>query len=104
MVEKIKTLVKALQPFSHGNVDAKKDGVYAMNPADAEELRKAGFVSLETSGEPEQSQVDLPRAPKQPGDVVVDDADDLLGDGAKMDGAPGNKMAKAASNKAVAKK
>ena len=98
-----KTLVKALQPFAHGNVSAQTGRVYAMNSGDAKELEKAGFVSLDAKGEPEQTQIDQPPQKKQPGDVVVDDADDVLGDG-KAAPATANKMAPAASNKTTAKK
>lgn len=87
-----KTLVKALQPFAHGNVSAQQGRIYAMNPADAQELVKAGFAEEATEGDPEQTQVALPTQKKQPGDVVVDDADDLLGDG---------KAAKTLDNKAA---
>jgi hypothetical protein len=99
-----KIKVKALQPFSHGNVDAQKDGIYAMNAADARELEKAGFVSLEAAGDAEQTQIDQPRQAKQPGDVVVDDADDLLGDGTKAAQTAENKMEQPARNKATAAK
>ena len=101
MAKQQKTLVLALQAFSHGNVDAKKDGVYAMNHGDALELEKAGFVSLEAKGDPEQTQLDpMPQA-KHNGDVVVDDADELLG--GKMEGAPENKMVKSVPNKTAKK-
>lgn len=77
-----KVSVKALQAVSHGNVDMREGGVYAMNRGDAQELEKLGFVTLDgASGEPEQTQIDQPAQRKQKGDVVVDDADDLLGDG-----------------------
>ena len=77
-----KTLVKALQAVSHGNVDMRQGGVYSMNKGDAQELAKLGFVTLDgASGEPEATQVALPAQRKEVGDVVVDDADDLLGDG-----------------------
>jgi hypothetical protein len=100
---KQKTLVTALQAFSHGNVDAKKDGVYAMNPADAKELEKAGFVSLDAKGDPEQTQADAQPQAKHAGDVVVDDADDVLGDG-KAAQPMENKMEQPARNKTAAKK
>lgn len=98
-----KVKVKALQGFSHGNVDAREGGVYAMNKGDALELEKAGFVSLEADGKPEQTQIDQPPQAKQVGDVVVDDHDDVLGD-AKMAGAVENKMDAPADNKAAARK
>lgn len=92
-----KVKVTALQPFSHGNVDAKQDGVYEMNKGDAQELQKAGFVSMEGEGEPQQTQVDQPPMQPQPGDVVADEDSEILG--AKMDTALENKMANAAENK-----
>lgn len=94
-----KVNVKALQAVSHGNVDMREGGVYAMNRGDANELAKLGFVSLDASGEPEQTQIDQVPQAKQVGDVVVDDADDLLGDGKKMAPAPENKMAKSTAKK-----
>lgn len=99
-----KTLVKALQAVSHGNVDMREGGVYAMNKGDANELAKLGFVTLDgASGEPEHTQIDQPAQRKEVGDVVVDDADDLLGDG-KAAPDLDNKMARATSNKTTAKK
>lgn len=95
-VHKIK--VMALRPFSHGNVDASEGGTYEMVRAEALELEKAGFVSLDATDEATQTQVEQPAQVKQPGDVVVDDSDDLLGEGkaaADLD----NKMASPASNK-----
>lgn len=86
-----KTTVKALQPFSHGNVDARQDGVYSMNAGDAKVLAEAGFVSLDASGEPEQTQIDQPPQVKQVGDVVTDDEHDVLGE----------KMAQPLDNKAA---
>lgn len=94
-----KTLVKALQAVSHGNVDMREGGVYAMNTGDAKELERLGFVTLEgASGEPEQTQVDQPAQVKQVGDVVVDDADDMLGD-SKAAAPLDNKMAAGAKTK-----
>lgn len=99
-----KTLVKALQAVSHGNVDMREGGVYAMNRGDANELIKLGFVSAEASGEPEQTQIDhqpeqtqIDHQPqvKNKGDVVVDDAEDMLG---------GEKIAPAVENKMVSSK
>lgn len=87
-----KTLVKALTAVSHGNVDMREGGIYSMNRGDALELERLGFVELGASGEPEQTQLDQPPQAKQVGDVVVDDADDLLGDG---------KAAKTLDNKAA---
>lgn len=92
-----KVNVKALQTFSHGNVDAKEGGTYAMNKGDAQELAKAGFVAMDGEGEPEQTQVSTPPMKPQPGDVVVDDGNDILG--SKMDQTPENKMAPAVDNK-----
>lgn len=100
---KQKTLVTALQPFAHGNVSAQAGQVVAMNPADAKELEKAGFVSLDATGDAEQTQIDHPAQAKQAGDVVVDDADDLLGEG-KAAAELENKMSRPASNKTAAKK
>lgn len=95
-----KTLVKALQAVSHGNVDMREGGVYAMNRGDANELIKLGFVSAEASGEPEQTQLDHQPQVKNKGDVVVDDAEDMLG-GEKIAPAVENKMA---PSKSTAKK
>lgn len=92
-----KIQVKALQAVSHGNVDMREGGIYAMNAGDAKELAKAGFVLLDAEGDPEGTQIDQPVQKPQPGDVVVDDAPDILG--AKMDDAVQNKMATAAANK-----
>lgn len=93
-----KTLVTALRPFAHGNVSAQAGQVYAMNPADAKELEKAGFVSMTATGDPEQTQADQPAQTKHRGDVVVDDAEDMLGDG-KAAQSLDNKMAPRAANK-----
>jgi hypothetical protein len=94
-----KVNVKALQAVSHGNVDMREGGVYAMNRGDANELARLGFVSLDgASGEPEQTQLDHQPQVKQKGDVVVDDADDLLGD-TKAAPEVENKMEPAARNK-----
>lgn len=94
-----KTNVKALKTVSHGNLDMREGGVYAVNAGDAKELEKAGFVSLGGDGEVEGTQIDQPVQKPQPGDVVADEAADILG--AKMDTAVENKMAKAGSNKAA---
>lgn len=98
-----KVNIQALQTFSHGNVDAKEGGVYAMNKGDAQELEKAGFCKITEGGDAEQTQVDTPQQKHQKGDVVTDDPDDLLGD-AKMEGVHENKMADAPRNKSAAKK
>lgn len=98
-----KTLVKALQPFAHGNVNAQAGRTYAMNSADAKDLIKAGFGEEVKDGEAEQTQNDEPKQKKQPGDVVVDDAEDVLGDG-KQAPAPENKMEQPARNKSTAAK
>jgi hypothetical protein len=92
-----KVKVTAVQPFSHGNVVAAQGGTYEMNKGDAQELEKAGFVTLDADGDAEQTQVDQPRMKPQPGDVVADDNAEILG--AKMDEAVDNKMANAAENK-----
>lgn len=92
MATKPKTLVKALQPFAHGNVSAQTGAVYAMNPGDAKDLIAAGFAEEAKDGEAEQTQNDAQPQAKHAGDVVVDDADDLLGDG---------KAAKTLENKAA---
>lgn len=93
-----KVLVTALQPFSHGNVDARQGGVYAMNAGDAKALSEAGFAALEGSGEPEQTQIDQPPQVKNQGDVVVDDTDeDVLGE--KTAQPLDNKMAAASRKK-----
>lgn len=89
-----KTNVTALQTVSHGNLDMKEGKIYTMSKGEAQELQKAGFVSLEAIGESEGTLGEQPPRKKQPGDVVVDDADDLLGNGEKMAAAPENKMAK----------
>lgn len=98
-----KVNVTALLPFSHGNVDARQGGTYAMNAGDAKELEKNGFVSLAGEGAtPEHTQIDQPRQVKNQGDVVVDDTDeDVLGE--KMAGTPENKMAPASANKTAKK-
>lgn len=92
-----KIKVMALQAFAHGNIVARQNGVYTMNKGDAQELEKAGFVSLNAEGDSEGTQTDQPRMKPQPGDVVADDEPDILG--AKMDDAVQNKMDNAAENK-----
>lgn len=92
-----KVNVTALQPFSHGNVDARQGGTYAMNAGDAKELKDRGFVSMDAEGDPEGTQADQPSMKPQPGDVVADDEPDILG--AKMDDAAQNKMDNATENK-----
>lgn len=92
-----KIQVKALQAVSHGNVDMREGGIYAMNAGDAKELAKAGFVLLDAEGDPEGTQIDPVAQKPQPGDVVADDAPDILG--AKMDDAVQNKMDNATENK-----
>lgn len=94
-----KVKVKALQPFSHGNVDARQDGVYAMNKGDAQELEKLGFLSIGGTGEAEQTQIDQPPQVAQMGDVVADNGPDVLGTGEKMEPAAENKAAPATRNK-----
>lgn len=90
--------VKVLRTVSHGNLDMREGGVYAVNAGDARELEKAGFVSLDAGdGEVEGTQNDHVPMKPQPGDVVADDEPDILG--AKMDDAVQNKMQNAASNK-----
>lgn len=93
--------VTALQTVSHGNLDMKEGRVYAMSKGEANELEKRGFVSLDATGKPDATLNEAPPQKKQPGDVVVDDADDLLGDGEKMAPATENKMV---SSKSTAKK
>jgi hypothetical protein len=93
----------ALQNFSHGNVDAIQGRTYAMNKADAEALKKEGFVTLEAQGDPEKTQNDETPQVKNVGDVVVDTADDILGDGdTKADKDLDNKAAPTTANKARA--
>lgn len=93
--------VTALQTVSHGNLDMKQGRVYTMSKGEARELEKAGFVSLEATGESEGILGEAVPMKPQPGDVVADDEPDILG--AKMDTAVENKMAKSTSNKADAK-
>lgn len=95
-----KTNIKAIHPFAHGNVSAVPGRVYAMNSADAKELVKAGFAEVaQDDDEADASQNDHVPAKKNVGDVVVDDADDLLGDGTKADKTLENKMADKPANK-----
>lgn len=89
--------VKAVQPVAHGNLSMRPGGVYTMNRGDAEELEKRGFVTIGGSGDAEGTQVVMPMAKPAPGDVVADDAPDILG--AKMEDAVENKMANATANK-----
>lgn len=96
-----KIKVTALQTVSHGNLDMKEGRIYTMSKGEAQELQKAGFVSLDATGESEGILGEQPPQKKQAGDVVVDDADDLLGDGEKMAAAPENKMV---SSKTTGKK
>jgi hypothetical protein len=87
-----KVNVKALQPFAHGNLDAREGGVYAVNAAEVEDLEKAGFVTRSgVDGDVEQTQVELPQMNPQPGDVVADEDADILG--SKMDQGLQNKAA-----------
>lgn len=102
MATKQKTLLKALQPFAHGNVSAQTGQIVGMNPGDAKDLIEAGFAEEAKEGEPEQIQIEMPHSAKQPGDVVVDEADDLLGDG-KAAKPLDNKAAPATRNKAPTK-
>jgi hypothetical protein len=99
-----KVKVKAIQPFSHGNVTAAIDGTYEFNKGDAERLRDAGFVTMDAAGDAEQTQVDQPKQVAQPGDVVVDNGPEMLGAKQKMADAPENKMADAPANKSRQKK
>lgn len=91
--------VTALQTVSHGNLDMKEGKIYTMSKGEAQELEKRGFVSLEATGKPEGALNEQHPQAKQKGDVVVDDADDLLGDGEKMAPVPENKMAKTSKAK-----
>lgn len=92
-----KVNVKALQTVSHGNLDMKEGRVYAMSKGEAQELEKAGFVSLDATGESDGILGEPQPQKPQPGDVVADDAPDILG--AKKEPAPLNKMAAAPANK-----
>lgn len=92
-----KVKVTALRTVSHGNLDMKQDGVYLMSKGEAQELEKAGFVSLGATGDVEGTLNEQHPQKPQPGDVVADDAPDILG--AKMDDAVQNKMQNAAANK-----
>ena len=96
-----KVKVTAKQTVSHGNLDMKEGRIYLMSAGEARELEKAGYVSLEGSGESEGTLYEPAPMKPAPGDVVADDAPDILG--AKMDTAVENKMANTASNKARAK-
>lgn len=93
-----KVNVKALQPFAHGNLDAREGGIYAINEAEVGDLEKRGFVTRDgASDDAEQTQIELPRMDPQPGDVVADEADDVLG--AKMEPALQNKARNATTHK-----
>jgi len=94
--------VIALQTVSHGNLDMKQGKTYTMSAGEAKELAKVGFVSLDSKDESEGILGELPLQKKQPGDVVVDDPDELLGD-SKMAPVMSNKMAPASTNKAPKK-
>jgi hypothetical protein len=97
-----KTNITATQPFSHGNVDAIPGRTYAMNSADAKELVKAGYATVATDdADTDATQNDVVAQRKDVGDVVVDDADDLLGD-TKADKDLDNKAAPTTANKARA--
>jgi hypothetical protein len=96
--------VTALQTVSHGNLDMKEGKVYTMSKGEAQALEKAGFVKLQAEGEPEGVLGEQVAQKKQPGDVTVDDEEDLLGDGEKEAPAVENKMEKPAANKSTAKK
>jgi hypothetical protein len=93
-----KTNITATQPFSHGNVDAIPGRTYAMNSADAKELVKAGFATVASDENTDATQADVVPQAKNVGDVVVDNADDILGD-SKAEKDLDNKMAPAAGNK-----
>ena len=89
--------VTAMRTVSHGNLDMKEGGIYSMSAGEARELEKAGFVSIGGEGEVDGVMYEAPAQKPQPGDVVADDAPDILG--AKMDDAVQNKMANATANK-----
>lgn len=93
--EKVK--VTALRTVSHGNLDMKEGRVYLMSQGEARELEKAKFVSIGGTDEPDGTLVEQPYAKPAPGDVVADDAPDILG--AKMEDAVKNKMDNATANK-----
>lgn len=93
-----KVNVTALQTVSHGNLDMKQGKVYTMSKGEAQELAKAGFVSLESTGESEGTLGEHVAQKKQPGDTTVEDDAD-----AKMEGTPKNKMADAPVNKSSKK-
>lgn len=96
-----KTKITALKTVSHGNLDMKEGRTYLMSTGEARELEKAGFVSLGGDGEPDGTMYEAEPMKPAPGDVVADDAADILG--AKMDTAVENKMANATANKAAGK-
>lgn len=91
-----KVNVTALQTVSHGNLDMKQGRVYTMSKGEAQALEKAGFVSLEGAADKSEGTLgELEPQDKNKGDVVVDDAEDMLG---------GEKIAPAVENKMVSSK
>jgi hypothetical protein len=92
--------VKALDHFQHGRVAAARGGEYNFSKGDADDLVKAGLVEL--VGESDKDDDARVKQMPQPGDVVADEEEGILG--SKMDQQPHNKMAEAPVNKSRAKK
>lgn len=86
----MKIQVTANTSFMHGRVHMHAGDTAEFTKGDAQELIDAGLVRVGGA--------------EQPAEQAAEGADDLLGDGAKMDRAPENKMDDAPENKAVAKK
>lgn len=78
--------ITALDSFAHGRIQYVKGDPVEVSKGEAEDLRKAGLVTVGTDD-----------GPKTATDSQ-DDLDDLVG-GEKMDEAPKNKMAPAPANK-----
>lgn len=94
--------VTALQTVSHGNLDMKEGKVYTMSKGEAQALEAKGFVSLEGAADKSEGTLgELHPQTKQKGDVTVDGAEDMLGEGEKMAPAVDNKMV---PSKSTAKK
>lgn len=101
-----KVKVEAISSFAHGNIVAHAGETVTMNKGDADELVKAGFVTM-SAEESTQEQVEQPLQEHQAGDVVTDDPATGEPDGKaapdlenKMDEAPANKSRKTSAKKA----
>jgi hypothetical protein len=96
-----KIQVTAISSFMHGRVHMQAGETGEFSKGDADDLAKAGLVHVGDSAQSTTTTTTNTTATEpQAGDPAADiDTDDLLGDGAKMDDAPANKMDKPAATK-----